>query len=461
MDGDTRAEPTAEDDTLPPDAPDASDAEDAADTPAAHRRGLRWSLLTLVGLVAVVGIGMGLYAYRVAHEVARVERTIVVPLPTQTTALLPTDSVSATSVNRLGIIPSATAAPRATTVDTPTPATENPTPMPLPIPTELPPTPSPSPPPVVPPTLLPMPTPAPTASLSAVQVLRGASGAATSDSDGHEAVWGGKRVVHILLLGIDRRPDDPDPPRSDTMMIASVDLWNGVATLFSIPRDLVVNIPGWGEDRVNAAFVAGEIAHPNDPAAGPAMAVRTVSEAFGVPIDHYILVDFRGFRGIVDAVGGVDIVVNRAIDDPAYPTDDYRTMHVRFVPGKQHMDGERALEYARSRHDSNDDDRRDRQMQVMQAVLDRMMDFDGARRLPDLITSLGTSVQTSIPFDGQVSLAQISRRVQANGVARYSIKPPLVRDAITQSGAEVYLGDWFRIRQLAQEAADPKRQDGR
>jgi polyisoprenyl-teichoic acid--peptidoglycan teichoic acid transferase len=286
-------------------------------------------------------------------------------------------------------------------------------------------------------------------------ILKDGVTSAITKSDGHEAVWQGKQYIHILLLGLDRR--DNEPTRSDTMIIATVDLWNGVASMVSIPRDLVVPIPGNGEDRVNAAYTYGQLAHPDDPAAGPALAVETVSKQFKIPIEHYIQVDFNGFRGVVDAVGGVDISVSEVIDDDAYPTDDYGYKHIHFDPGCYHMNGEQALEYARTRHADSDDVRRDRQMQVMQAVLDRTADLNAARRLPDIITSLGTSVQTSIPWEGQLSLARMSRRINAVGVTRYSIAPPLVHETITRYGAWVYLGDWPAIDALVREATDPKR----
>ncbi len=130
-------------------------------------------------------------------------------------------------------------------------------------------------------------------------MLRGGLGAATSESNGHEPVWGGRQYVHILLLGLDRR--DNEPTRSDTMILATVNLWDGAVSLLSIPRDLLVPIPDHGEDRINTAFAYGQAAHPNDPAAGPALAVKTVSRQFNVPIEHYLFVDFAGFREIVDA----------------------------------------------------------------------------------------------------------------------------------------------------------------
>lgn len=370
-------------------------------------RWLKWAVLGLFGLVLVVGGALAAFSWRVAHEVAAVERTIVVPLPT---------AAAATATAPL----SATSAPGGPT----------PTPPPAPTSTAL-------------------------APPNTGKILKDGVTTAINDSDGHEEVWQGKRYIHILLLGLDRRDDEPT--RSDTMIIVTVDLWDGLASILSIPRDLVVAIPGNGEDRINAAYTYGETAHPNDPAAGPALAVETVSKQFKIPIEHYIQIDFNGFRGVVDAVGGVDISVAEEIDDPEYPTDDYGYKHVHFDPGCFHMNGEQALEYARTRHADSDNGRRDRQMHVMQAVLDRTADLNAARRLPEIVKSLGTSVQTSIPWEGQLSLARMGRRINAAGVARYSIEPPMVRETITRYGAWVYLGNWPAIDALVREATEPKR----
>lgn len=371
-------------------------------------RWLRWGIVGLIGVIVIAGVGVAAFSWRVAREVAAVERTIVVPLPT---------AVSAATATRPPAVATVAGVPAPTLPPAPTPTV------------------------VVPP--------------NTGKVLTDGIRTAVNDSDGHEAVWEGKRYIHILLLGLDRRDDEPT--RSDTMIIVTVDLWGGLATMLSIPRDLIVDIPGYGEDRVNAAYVYGQTAHPDDPVAGPALAVETVSKQFKVPIEHYIQIDFKGFRGVVDAVGGVDISVSEEIDDPDYPTDDYGYTHIHFNPGCYHMDGEQALEYARTRHASSDNERRDRQMQVMQAVLNRTADLNAARRLPEIVKSLGPSVQTSIPWEGQLSLARMSRRINAAGVNRYTIAPPMVRGIITRYGASVYLGDWPAIAALVREATDPKR----
>jgi len=374
---------------------------------------------------------------------------IVILLPTVTPPFpsppLPTATATATAVFVLPTVTPSRAAP-------PTP---NPAPALRPSFTVAPSRVGPQPPAPVGPTVLPLvPAPPASAAPSAGGVLRDGAGLLTGESDGREAVWGGKQVVRILLLGIDRR--EGEPARSDTMILATVDLWNGTVNLLSIPRDLVVSIPGYGEERVNAAFAFGQGARPRDPAAGPALAVKTVSRQFGVAVDHYLFVDFRAFREIVDAVGGVDITVARPIDDYAYPTEDYRTTRLHFDAGRQHMDGARALAYARTRHGDDDNARRERQMEVMQAVLFRAVEVDGVRRMPEVVRKLGDNMQTSLPYEAQVSLARLARKMQANGVAQYSIKPPMVSGMTGTRWGDVYMGDWAAIRTYVSEATDPR-----
>ncbi len=155
-------------------------------------------------------------------------------------------------------------------------------------------------------------------------------------------------VENYLLVGSDSRagsdPNSPDyagigsesdvsgPPRSDTMMVLRRDKQTGEASLLSIPRDLWVDIPGLGNQRVNAAY--------ND---GPAVLVQTIQAALGVPIHHYVEVDFFGFKDIVDAIGGVELCF-------WYPVRDENTGLYVAEPGCYQFDGVQALAYARSRH---------------------------------------------------------------------------------------------------------------
>ena len=156
---------------------------------------------------------------------------------------------------------------------------------------------------------------------------------------GELTTGGGSGFVNYLMVGSDSRANgDPNTgvsdvsgSRSDTIMILRHDRSTGTASLLSIPRDLYVDIPGYAKDRINAAF-----SH------SPQTLVQTVKESLGIPVHHYIEVDFAGFKSLVDAIGGVDLCFEVA-------TRDLNT-GLNVEPGCHHLDGTGALAYARSRH---------------------------------------------------------------------------------------------------------------
>ncbi len=181
-------------------------------------------------------------------------------------------------------------------------------------------------------------------------------------------VWQRTERVNLLLLGADKRPDETIY-RTDTLIVVTLDPATKTAGMLSIPRDLWVPIPGYGESRINQAFVLGEV--KKYPGGGPALAMRTVQEFLGVPIHGYVLVDFDGLRKLIDQIGGIDVMVEKPIDDTQYPTDDYGYQEVHIPAGLVHMDGDLALKYARVRHGSSDIDRGRRQQQVLMAARDK------------------------------------------------------------------------------------------
>ena len=131
----------------------------------------------------------------------------------------------------------------------------------------------------------------------------------------------------------------------------------------------------------------------------------TLESVFGVYLDGYIMVDFNGFTDVIDAMGGVVIDVPTQIVDDQYPTENYGTEVVRFMPGRQLMDGDRALKYVRTRHQDSDDGRRERQLQVLRAMFDKAKSFGSISNGFDIITALGDSVQTSFYLEQQLTLA--------------------------------------------------------
>jgi LCP family protein required for cell wall assembly len=156
--------------------------------------------------------------------------------------------------------------------------------------------------------------------------------------------------------------------RTDSVMVVGIQPAH--VGVLSIPRDLFISVPDYGLQRINTINVLGEMEQEGT---GAQLAARSIEESFGVPIDRYLRVDFVAFTALVDAIGGLDIEVQRHIIDYQFPTPDYGTMVVEFHPGWQHMDGLTALIYARTRHADDDYRRAERQQQVLQAIALRMM----------------------------------------------------------------------------------------
>lgn len=177
--------------------------------------------------------------------------------------------------------------------------------------------------------------------------------------------------VDLLILGVDARPGEGYLTRTDSIMLLNITPGRLRVSLLSIPRDVFIQVPGYGEQRLNTINVLGE---QEAPGAGPALLKASLRESFGVDIERTVRLNFGGFVAVIDAVGGVEIDVPKLIIDYEYPTEEGGVMTVRFDPGRQHMDGERALQYARTRHQDDDYQRAARQQQVLDALMRKLSD---------------------------------------------------------------------------------------
>lgn len=258
--------------------------------------------------------------------------------------------------------------------------------------------------------------------------------------------------TNILILGLDRRPEEGAVVRSDTMILMTVYPPGPRIALLSIPRDLYVEIPGYGTGRINAAHFWGE---NEAEGGGPALAMQTVSQNLGVPVHHYVRVDFDGFRAIVDSVGGVDVVVEEPIVDDAYPTDDYGVMHIEIPAGPQHMDGETALRYARSRYGSSDFDRAERQQQILLALARRLLAPGGWLYLPTIRQIVMDNVDTDLTARDLRLLAPTLYRVGPDGIEHRVIEREMTQPWTTPTGGAVLLPRWEAINPLVQELFAP------
>ena len=221
--------------------------------------------------------------------------------------------------------------------------------------------------------------------------------------------------VNILVMGIGGAGHD-GANLSDTIMIWSIDPETKNVAVLSVPRDLYVKIPGHGYGKINAANSYG----------GPALAEQVIENVIGVPIHYYMTIDFSGFKQAVDAEGGVDINVTKALYDPYYPCDDGTKLAGKYCPinfkvGLTHMTGVTALEYARSRETTSDFDRAARQQQVIIAIRQKALDastLTNPIKLTGLINAIGTHVHTDLQLSDMEKLASIAKDVDTTKITQ-------------------------------------------
>jgi LCP family protein required for cell wall assembly len=226
----------------------------------------------------------------------------------------------------------------------------------------------------------------------------------------------------ILLLGSDRRPGEASTPRSDAIIVVRVDPARRRAAVLSLPRDLWVAIPGRGRNRLNAAYLWGERDGP--PGAGMALARAAVGDLLGTPIDYVATLDFRGFIGLIDALGGVTVDVEAPLVDERFPTASRGFTTVRFAAGPQPMDGATALTYCRVRHPDDDFARGRRQQAVLLAIAARLRERGdlgsllGAQRVSGALVGY---MQTDMPRGRIIELAWALRDLSPGAVERYAL----------------------------------------
>jgi LCP family protein required for cell wall assembly len=251
--------------------------------------------------------------------------------------------------------------------------------------------------------------------------------------------------TNILILGLDRRPEQGYTVRSDVLMLMSAYPAGPRLALLSIPRDLYVEIPGYSTSRINTAHFWGE---RDSEGGGPALAMETVARAFDVPVHNYVRLDFDGFRAVVDGVGGIDVVVEEGIVDNAYPSADYGTTRIEIPAGAQHMDGETALRYVRSRHGSSDFDRAARQQQVVIGLARRLSSPWGWARLPAVFGAAMEHIDTDLGLGDILTLIVVGLRVGPDGIEHHVIDREMTVPWTTPTGGSVLLPRWEAIGPL-------------
>ena len=212
---------------------------------------------------------------------------------------------------------------------------------------------------------------------------------------------------NIVVMGCDIRKDDVG--RSDTLFVVMLDKSKKNAALLSVPRDTRVKIKGHGWDKINAAFAYG----------GQKLTRETVQDFLGIKLDNYVLVDFRGFKGLVDAVGGVDINVEKRM----YYYDPYDGFEIDLRPGMQHMDGKTAMQYVRYRDEEGDIGRIRRQQKFLMALYKHIASKNIIAKIPGISKQIMSMVKTDLSLKEMVELGNVMRDMVEKDGLKMSMVP--------------------------------------
>lgn len=283
-----------------------------------------------------------------------------------------------------------------------------------------------------------------------IRRLAWGEGSGTADTDNR---------ITFLLLGVGGE-GHAGSNLTDTMLLATADLTEKKVGIVSIPRDLAFPLDGGRFMKINAVHAYAEQAHPGE---GAKETAKAVGDLLSVHIDHVIRVDFHGFEAFIDALDGIDVDVERAFTDLEYPTEDDKWQTLTFEKGKQHMDGARALQYARSRHGNNgeggDFARSHRQQIVMLAIKEKLLSkgtFTNPQRLLKLYQTVANNVQTDLsPFD-LVKLAPLAQDFSQDRVVLNVLTDGPEGELIPGNVEGAFMlfprkQDWSELREIAQE----------
>ncbi len=237
--------------------------------------------------------------------------------------------------------------------------------------------------------------------------------------------WDGASRVNILVMGLDFRDWEAGggAPRTDTMILLTIDPATKTAGMLSIPRDLWVEVPGFGHNKINAAYQLGEQARL--PGGGPGLAVATVEQFLGVPINFYAQIDFTAFERFIDEIGGVKIDVDKKIRIQVIGQEKLEKLEA----GRYTLSGKIALAYARARNTEDGDfDRSRRQQQLIYAIRNQftrpdvqaLILTDGLRLYQDL----SSGVNTNMNFDEMLRLGYLALSVGLDTIDSAVLSPP-------------------------------------
>lgn len=240
--------------------------------------------------------------------------------------------------------------------------------------------------------------------------------------------------TNILLIGIDYADPWTSVARTDTIMLASFAPLSRSINLLSIPRDLWVDIPQVGENRINTAHFYAE---SRQPGSGPQAVLDTIDQNFDLSIKYYLRVRFEGFRDIVDAMGGVDIELSEPM--------------AGYAPGHHHLNGRKALAFVRDRANADDFFRMSHGQFMLRSLFKNLLNPVKWPRLPFIAKAVYDSVDTNIPFTVWPRLVLTAMLSGPGRINFHMITREMVTPYVTDQGANVLLPKWDLIHLLIQE----------
>ncbi len=263
--------------------------------------------------------------------------------------------------------------------------------------------------------------------------------------------WDGVSRVNVLVMGLDYRDwEAGETPRTDTMLLFTLDPVNNTAGIVSVPRDLWVSIPGFDYAKINTAYYLGEVY--DLPGGGAGLAAQTVEELLGVPVHYYAQIDFQAFVDFIDHIAGVRLTFDEPMEIDLRGEDD----PLMIEPGVVTLPGEYALAFVRSRGtEGGDFDRAQRQQILIMAVRDRILEFDMMPRLvaraPEIYNDLSAGINTNMGLNQAIKLGWSVLDIDRDKISQVIISNEYVTLGKSPDGLDILKPIPDKIRLLRDE----------
>lgn len=270
--------------------------------------------------------------------------------------------------------------------------------------------------------------------------------------------------TNYLVLGTDRRAAGGSW-RTDSIMVIGIDRANERAAVFSVPRDLYLQIPGYGYGRINQADYMGERRNPEG--GGPALVSSILEEHLGISTQHWVRIQMDGFIQFIDALGGVDIYLDCPFSEPILNLNTNTWTNFKLPAGLNHLDGQDAYWFARLRLRESDIGRSSRQRAIIWALREQILSTNAILRLPQLYASFRDTISTDLSLFDIIGLAQFGVSLKPENVRAGGLTLKDLQEYTTTQGAQVLIiGNPARVRELVANVwdepamADAYRKDG-